>query len=198
MKKIMKITLVIILLVFVATQLLSRNTSSKTETPKYELVDTIKLVEIRKYPNLVMATTSMGSNGYSKESGNGFRTVASYIFGGNERSEKISMTSPVMVEMSDTIKMSFIMPSVYHLDELPNPDNPQVVLHEQDAKVLAVIRYGGFSNEQRFESYKAILADLLDKENIKTVGPYMFFGYNPPYEVLDRRNEVAVEIMWEK
>lgn len=193
----MKITLVIILIVFVATQLWSRNANNKTETPEYELITTIGEVEIRKYPNLVMASTTMGDRGYSKESGNGFRTVASYIFGGNEQGEKISMTSPVMVEMSEPMKMSFVMPSAYDLEELPDPDNPQVMLHEQESKVLAVIRYGGFSNDERFEAHKAQLADLLEKKNIQTVGPYLFFGYNAPYELVDRRNEVAVEIILE-
>lgn len=197
MKKIMKITIIIIIMLFIVQQLLSSNATRKTETPEYEVLQTMERVEIRKYPGLIMASTKMGPNGYSKESGNGFRTIAGYIFGGNESNQQISMTSPVMVEMSDTMKMSFIMPSSYALDNLPDPDSPQVLLHEENSRTMAVIRYGGFSNDQKFEEYKEILAKTLEQNNIQVKGPFMYFGYNPPYELINRRNEVAVEINWE-
>jgi hypothetical protein len=43
----------------------------------------------------------------------GFRRVASYIFGGNDKNESISMTAPVFMEMGNNTKMAFVMPKNY-------------------------------------------------------------------------------------
>lgn len=192
----MKILIIVVIVLFIAQQFISARVTGQTETPDYKVLKTIDNVEIRSYPGLVLASTNMGTGGYSNSSGSGFRTIAGYIFGGNESSEKISMTSPVMVEMTDTVKMSFIMPSEYTLDNLPDPDDPDVYLHEAGAMTVAVIRYGGFSNDSRFKEHRQMLEAVLKKNNISTKSGYMFFGYNPPYELINRRNEVAVQVDW--
>lgn len=196
MKKIIKITIVVIILLFVVQQLISRNSTRNTETPVYEVLDQIGNVEIRKYPALVMASTIMETDNYTKSSGNGFRTIASYIFGGNEDQSKISMTSPVMIEMSEPLKMSFVMPSAYSLNDLPLPNDHGVFLHNEHTKIVAVIQYSGFSNDLRYQEFKKELLNILEEHHITTIGPDMFFAYNPPYELTGRRNEVAIEVIW--
>jgi len=191
----MKIILTVLLLGLVVQQIMSKEATDKTETPEYIVLKKYESFEIRQYPELILATTNMG-NTYSGNSGNGFRTVAGYIFGGNESNEKISMTSPVMVEMSDSVKMSFIMPSEYDLEKLPKPDNPEVQLRTENSKIVAVIQYGGFSNESKMGKYKLKLIDELESNNLTPIGSFMFYGYNPPYQLINRRNEVAVEIEW--
>jgi hypothetical protein len=163
------------------------------ETPDYRLIKKIENIEIREYPDLITASTYMGSS-YSGNSGNGFRKVAGYIFGGNERNERISMTSPVMVEMSDTMKMSFIMPAGYKIDELPRPDNRDVIIESQGRRTLAVIRYSGYNNDMKMKKYSQVLRDILTQNNISYTGEFMFFGYNPPYRVFNRTNEIAIEV----
>lgn len=163
------------------------------ETPEYRLIKKIENIEIREYPDLITASTIMGSS-YSANSGNGFRKVAGYIFGGNERNERISMTSPVMVEMSDTMKMSFIMPYGYEIDELPRPDNQDVIIESQGKRTLAVIRYSGYNSDNKMKKYSQLLNDILKKNKIASKGEFMFFGYNPPYRVFNRTNEIAIEV----
>ncbi len=192
----MKTIIITMLLLFIVQQLWSARSTGRTETPDYTVIKTFDEVEIRNYPGLVLASTNMGAGTYSTESGNGFRTVAGYIFGSNETGEKISMTAPVMVEMNDTMPMSFIMPGGYTMENLPRPNSGKVYLHEAPSRTVAVIRYGGFSNEKRFEEHKDRLLELLNEQGIATKGPFMFFGYNPPYQLINRRNEVAVEIEW--
>ena len=141
--------------------ILNNNAMAKTinqgiETPEYKIIKKFDRIEIRQYPDLVTASTIMGKS-YSGNSGNGFRKVAGYIFGSNERNEKISMTSPVIVEMSDTMKMSFIMPSKYSLDDLPKPDNSSVSLQKQSPRTVAVIRYPGYNSDAKMEKYRQIL-----------------------------------------
>jgi len=192
----MKTTFFISILLLAAQQLISAHYTAQTETPEYKVVANLGDVEIRSYPALVLASTDMGTGTYSSSSGKGFRTVAGYIFGGNDNGEKISMTSPVMVEMSDTMRMSFIMPADYSMQSLPQPNDPEVNLESSPARILAVIRYGGFSNDQRYESHRAYLESILKENNVQYKGPFLYFGYNPPYELVNRRNEVAVEVIW--
>jgi hypothetical protein len=195
MKRIIRYTVIIILVGIMIHQLISKVFAGNTETPEYTVVKKFDSVEIRHYPALVLASTQMGSGTYSENSGNGFRTVAGYIFGDNAAGEKISMTAPVMVEMDQPMQMSFIMPSAYSMEELPEPNNKQVYLHEASPKTLAVIRYGGFSNDDRFEEHKQKLIRVLEGADIKVTGEFMFFGYDPPYNLVNRRNEVAVEVI---
>ncbi|MEA1886079.1 MAG: heme-binding protein [Bacteroidota bacterium] len=167
--------------------------AQKTETPEYKVLKKLGKIEIREYPELIMASTIMGKS-YGGNSGKGFSTVAGYIFGGNEKSEKISMTSPVVVDMADTMKMSFIMPSKYEMDDLPRPSNPKVELHKEKSKILAVLSFSGWANDNKLDEYKEMLSNELKKHNLIPLGEYMYFGYNPPFKMINRRNEVAVEI----
>ncbi|MEE4213417.1 MAG: heme-binding protein, partial [Bacteroidales bacterium] len=167
--------------------------TQKTETPQYRVIRKLDKVEIRQYPELILASTKMGDS-YSGNSGRGFSTVAGYIFGGNEKSEKISMTSPVVVDMADTMKMSFIMPSEYEMEDLPSPSNPKVELQRQSSRLLAVISFGGWASDEKLAEYREVLKAELEKHQIKPKGHYMFMGYNPPYRLINRRNELAVEI----
>lgn len=194
-KRKMRIILMAILLLIIVLQIRSNVVTNKTENPAYIVLKKYEAIEIRQYPDLVLATTIIG-NSYSDNSGNGFRTVAGYIFGGNESNDRISMTSPVIVEMSDTVKMSFIMPSKYDIKDLPKPNNSDIQLHKENTKIVAVIQYHGFSNDSKIEKYRLKLQSELELNNLTSIGPYMFYGYNPPYQLTNRRNEVAVEIKW--
>lgn len=185
--------LTIILLIITNQSSMANILTQKTETPQYKVIKKLDNVEIREYPDLIMASTKMG-NSYSGNSGKGFSTVASYIFGGNDKNQKISMTSPVMVDMADTMKMSFIMPSKYEMDDLPSPDNRSVELQRQSSRILAVISFGGWANDDKLAEYKEMLKAELEKHQIKSKGDFIFLGYNPPFRMINRRNEVAVEV----
>lgn len=104
------------------------------------------------------------------------------------------MTSPVVVDMADTMKMSFIMPSKYEMDDLPSPNNRKVELHRQSSRILAVISFGGWANDEKLAEYKEILKAELEEHQIQPKGDFMFLGYNPPFRMINRRNEVAVEV----
>ncbi len=182
-----------IILLNLNQKLMANIFTQKTETPKYSVIKKLDKIEIREYPDLIMASTIMGSS-YSGNSGKGFSTVAGYIFGGNDKNQKISMTSPVVVDMADTMKMSFIMPSKYNMEDLPQPSNPRVELHKEKSRILAVISFGGWANDIKLNKYKELLKNELKKYNLTPVGEYIFFAYDPPYRLVNRLNEVAVEI----
>lgn len=169
--------------------------TGEIETPDYKVIKTIGEVEIRKYPKMVVAQTQLQDTIMDKSMNSGFRTIAGYIFGGNDSNQKIAMTAPVVVKMGDTATMYFVMPKQYKKDELPKPVSGRVKILEEGEKTLAVITYGGFSSAEKVEVHRQKLVNLLSQQQIKTVGPYMYMGYNAPWDVIKRRNEVAVEVL---
>lgn len=167
----------------------------KIEMSAYRVIKKYGEIEIREYPAMIVAQTQMTQNSHDQRMSNGFRTIAGYIFGGNERNQKIAMTSPVVMKMGDTASMYFMMPKKYSTSELPKPNSNKVEIVEERARVLAVIRYGGFSSEEKIEKYKNKLAEIISKNHLNTTGPYIFMGYNAPWDVINRRNEVAIEVL---
>lgn len=167
------------------------------ETPKYQVIKSFGKVEIRKYPNLILAQTKLGSSEYKSSGNNGFRTVANYIFGGNSKQQKIAMTAPVIMNMGDSASMSFVMPAEYEMNDLPKPASDQVQIREQESKTLAVLRFGGYSDDEKIRKYAKRLEDVLIENKIKVKSALLYMGYNAPWDVVNRRNEVAFEVEFE-
>ena len=194
MKKAMWIPITIIAAVGVAAIVASFRTGD-IETPDYKVVKTIGDVEIREYPKMLVAQTSLPSNSFENSGSNGFRTIAGYIFGGNQGNQKIAMTAPVVMNMGDSATMYFVMPKQYQKEQLPTPNSPNVRIVEEAPKTLAVIKYGGFSSDNEIQRYCKKLEDTLTQNHIQWKGGFMYMGYNAPWDVVNRRNEVAVEII---
>jgi hypothetical protein len=136
----------------------------------------------------------MQAKSYDENSSMGFRRVAGYIFGGNEKGQKIAMTSPVMMEMGEQTEVSFVMPNQYEMDALPNPNNPQVKIAKQEERTLAVLRFGGYTNDEKIAQKAQELKSLLLKEGITFENHLIYMGYNAPWDFIGRRNEVAFEL----
>lgn len=172
-------------------------TSKNIETPKYKVIKTYDEVEVRLYPKMVVAKTNLTDKSFDNQGSNGFRTIANYIFGGNEKNEKIAMTAPVVMNMGDSASMYFVMPKSYDKSELPTPNSKNVQIVEVAEKTLAVISYGGFSSDEKIEKYRKQLEQILQKNKIQTKGAYMYMGYNAPWDIINRKNEVAIEVVVE-
>ena len=191
MKKLLLI-LVSALILFIITMSFMR---SSIETPEYEVLRVLaRKVEIRRYPELILAQTRLDSNSYSENSSLGFRRVAGYIFGGNEQGVKIAMTTPVVMEMGSQTEMAFVMPKQYKIDALPDPSNPNVTIAKKDARTLAVLRFGGYSDDQKIKEKASQLREILMKEGILFDSKLIYMGYNAPWDFIGRRNEVAFEL----
>ena len=169
--------------------------SNDIETPQFTILRSYGEVQIRQYPQMLVAKTSLSNRSFEKSGSNGFRTIAGYIFGGNKTQQKIAMTAPVVMEMGDSASMYFVMPKSYSKSQLPEPNSADVSIVEESAKVLAVITYGGFSSDEKIKLHCASLEKVLLENNIQTKGSFMFMGYNAPWDVVNRKNEVAIEII---
>ena len=69
-----------------------------------------------------------------------------------------------------------------------------IVIYESEARHFACVRYGGYSNSNKFKANSKKLIKKLSELNIKTVGDLFYVSYNSPYKVFNRRNEVMIEI----
>lgn len=101
--------------------------TNKSESQKYDVVRTEKDFEIRFYHAVAMATITSSLKSHKELGNSGFKKLANYIFGGNKDEKQIAMTTPVRMEVSDSLStMSFIMPIVDTKDNLPLPNDPAV------------------------------------------------------------------------
>jgi hypothetical protein len=62
------------------------------------------------------------------------------------------------------------------------------------AKTVAAISFGGWANDRKIEKYKSKLKSALDAEGIAYTNRFYLLGYNPPFEVINRKNEIIVEL----
>ena len=194
MNKFLWISLAIVVIAGIALLIVSF-TSKNIETPKYKVIKTYDEVEVRLYPKMVVAKTNLADKSFDNQGSNGFRTIAGYIFGGNEKNEKIAMTAPVVMNMGDSASMYFVMPKSYDKSELPTPNSKNVQIVEVAEKTLAVITYGGFSSDEKIEKHRKQLEKILQKNKLQTKGAYLFMGYNAPWDIINRKNEVAIEVV---
>lgn len=198
MKLAITILLVLILILFVSgMNIFSRD--NRTEQQSFKVLKKFNDFEIRYYPEAVLATVYSNAQSYRELSGPGFNTLAGYIFGGNNNNEKIAMTAPVHMDIEkDKSSMSFVMPGKYTLEELPSPNNPSVKVSKSPEDHVAVIRFSGWANDIKIKEYSEALGKLLRENNIIHKGNFRYLGYNPPFQLNNRRNEIIVSVEWEK
>jgi hypothetical protein len=170
----------------------------QTEQRKYEVVKKFPGFEIRHYPEALLASVYTNARSYRELSSPGFNTLAGYIFGGNAENQKIAMTAPVQMDISEQgSSMSFVMPSEYNMNSLPQPNNSAVKLETTPSEFIAAIEFGGYANDDRILEESEKLRKFLDENNISYTGNFRFLGYNSPYRVFGRRNEIVVRVDWE-
>lgn len=173
--------------------------TNRTEEQKYTVIRKFKEFEIRFYPSATIATINSGATNYRELSGPGFQKLAGYIFGGNETNQRISMTTPVQMDINDSVStMSFVMPSEYTKDKLPKPNDPNVSIKNTSDEYVAAIRFGGFASDEDMKIYSEKLKNLLDENGIKYSGNYRFLGYNPPFQFVGRKNEIIISVEWKE
>ena len=192
--KIVLIVLGVLFIAFVVIQLFAIWSQRNIETYSYVLNKKYSTFEIRKYEETLFTSVKLSTSGYKNSSSKGFSILAGYIFGGNERNEKISMTSPVTMSLEDSMTMMFMVPKELKKEKLPKPNQSLIEFKEEPAKIVAAISFNGWANDEKIEKYKQKLKSALDAEGIAYTNRFYFLGYNAPYEVFNRKNEVIVEL----
>lgn len=185
-----------LLLLFISVVFFSPTYCQEDSTIEtYSMLRKIEEVEIRQYKPLLFA--SYHSNSRLSDKNFYFRILADYIFGANEKEEKIAMTSPVVIRLFNKKEMLFRMPAKYTKNNVPKPNNKNIEFVSTNYNQKAVIKYSGYSNEKRESKKIEELKRILDENNIKYNNEFELFVYDPPYQFFNRRNEISVTIISE-
>ena len=121
--------------------------------------------------------------------------LAGYIFGGNGDKMQIAMTAPVHMDINDSLSsMSFVMPPEYNTWNLPAPDDGKISIETSSDECVAAIRFGGYASDSDIRKYTDKLITALRASSISYYGNFRFLGYNPPYQLFARKNEIIVSV----
>lgn len=166
------------------------------DEPRYELERRIGSVEIRRYRPHAVAETVVDSVSWEEAVDEGFRRLARYIFGANERRQTIPMTTPVgarsareRIAMTAPVTsrrsaegyvVTFTMPRARSLESLPLPRDPRVHLLQVPERRVAVLRYHGTYRRRRTEERQAALIERVRAAGLEPAGAPEFAGYDAP------------------
>ena len=187
------------IILLINIMLFSSINQSSLETPQYKLVKKYKKFEIRDYEKMIVAYTNIEEQ-YRQSTYTGFRRIANYIFGGNNKNMEIAMTAPVLTKIPseeniDLHEVSFVMPRKFDLDSLPTPDLESVKISERRLGRVAVYTFGGWATENRTKYFVNRLIKSLKDEDIETYGEIMVAQYNSPWVPPPfRKNEIIISI----
>lgn len=205
MKKARSIRTILVLLTLAGTGAVVATSLMAIETPAYNVLTSESDFEIRSYEAYIVAQTVV-SGDLDQASDEGFRRLAGYIFGNNRddaktggEPRKIAMTAPVnMVPAQDSENrwtMTFMMPSEYEFEELPQPLDSRVQLLEKPAATMAAVRFSGRWTATRADQHQAKLEKWIADRGLSAEGPAIFARYDPPYKPwFLRRNEILIPI----
>jgi SOUL heme-binding protein len=186
---------IVIVGILVVFQVYATLSTRQTDTQPYKIIRVEMDFEIRFYPAATMAVVSSKVRTYKELGSSGFRKLAGFIFGGNEENKKIAMTSPVHMDFGDSVStMAFVLPVGYHEGNVPKPNDPGIAIKTSEAEYLAVNTFSGFASDQKITEHIAILEKALRERGLAHYGNFRFLGYNPPWQIFGRRNEVVVAI----
>ena len=96
-------------------------------------------VELRHYSELQLVETTMSS-----DQDNGFMRLFRYIDGGNDKQQKIAMTTPVFTtKKNGESTMAFVLPDKFNREDVPLPNLDSVKNVTQPEMLFAAYRYSG-------------------------------------------------------
>ncbi len=176
----------------------------------YTVERTDGVFQVRRYTPQVVAETVV--DGTLEEAGNkAFRPLFNYISGANRSQGKIAMTAPVAQQregekiamtapvgqeaLSNHWAVTFMMPTNYTIETLPQPTDDTVRLRAIPARRMAAVQYSGTWSQQRYERNLARLREWMKAQGLAAAGDPVWARYNPPFTPwFLRRNEVLVPL----
>jgi hypothetical protein len=191
-----------------------------TESGPYEVEARLGDIELRGYPEQVLAETVVEQASWNDALSDGFKRLAGYIFGDNDATERLSMTAPVLSTLppaehrGERLSMTapvlatvgaanevtsrtvaFVMPGDRTLADLPKPRDPRIQLRVVPARLVAALVFRGNYKSGLPAAKREELLEKLHAAGMASKGEATFAGYDPPSTIPAlRRNEVLVEL----
>lgn len=185
---------ILILLVAMAGVGWSMTARSSYESAAYSLLESDGSFEIREYPDLMLVTTPMKSQG----SDGSFGRLFGYISGGNDNDLKVEMTTPVFMEpegQETDGQMGFVLPEKVSSELIPNPTDETVQIQKRGGGRFAVIRFSGRMDQESKVKNEEKLHQWIDAKGLPASDSVEFAGYDPPWTPNPfRRNEILIRL----
>jgi len=169
-----------------------------TERQEFRVIRSYDGFEVREYAPCSLAEVKVSAD-YSSAGSLAFRSLFQYISQGNKRSEKIAMTAPVIsaqkAEKSadDEWFVSFVMPAGSTIADMPDPNDPRVVLRQLEAESCIAASFRGRANEGIVKRKVAELRALAAKENIALSDETRICRFDPPFKPgILQYNEIVI------
>ncbi|XP_004244318.1 uncharacterized protein [Solanum lycopersicum] len=181
-------------------------TCQRIECPNYDLIESGKDYEIRRYDSpMWMSTAPIDDISYVSATRTGFLRLFDYIQGKNKYHETVKMTAPVIIQVKPSdgpfCASSFVVSFYVPKKNQPNPP-PAKGLHLQKwgDTYVAVRQFSGFIADDDLPREAAALsasiagtnwAAAIDKSHAAdNTTLYTVAGYNSPFEFKNRVNEI--------
>ncbi|CAN9507443.1 unnamed protein product [Ophioblennius macclurei] len=152
--------------------------------------------EVRTYHSTKWVSTTVSGPDLDGATNAGFMRLFNYIQGKNETKAKVDMTAPVAChvepETGPTVTVSFYIPQE-HQENPPEPSDPTVFVEQKGEFTVYVRTFGGFAKEASKREELQKLIDSLKRDGVAYVeAPFYTAGYDSPFKLVNRRNEVWV------
>ena len=175
-----------------------------TKQQEFKTLQAYKDFELREYLPCVIAEVKVSAN-YSTATSGAFSSLFNYISTGNESSQKIAMTAPVItVQRADNSEptewhVSFVMPSGSVLDHMPHPNDSQVILRELDTQRCVAKSFRGRATDELSRKMAQELRASASKANIALSDETRICRFDPPFKPgFLQYNEIVIPIDLEK
>jgi hypothetical protein len=158
-----------------------------TERQEFKVLGTYEDFELREYLPCVIAEVRV-SGQFSSSSSSAFSTLFNYISQGNNSSQKIAMTAPVITaQKADTPEttdwyVSFVMPSGSTFGRLPNPNDSQVKLRALDTEICVAKSFRGRATDELAQKIAEALRTRASKANIALSDETRICRFDPPFK----------------
>ena len=160
------------------------------EEAKYEIIIEKNIYEVRKYLDRLAVET------ITTDQSNSFRKLFNYISGGNQKEQKIEMTTPVTrIEKKGIMTMQFYLPKAFDKNNVPIPVRQDLKIVTIEGGHYAVLRYSGRASDSNFIKHKNILEKELLRDNISIISSPIRATYDSPFTLpMNRRNEAMFKV----
>ena len=171
-----------------------------TKQQEFRVLHTYEDFELREYLPCVIAEVKVSAN-YSTATSSAFSSLFNYISQGNESSQKIAMTAPVITaqkaDRSDSAGwyVSFVMPSGSAFDHMPHPNDSQVRLRELDTETCVAKSFRGTATDELSRKKVQELRTSASKANIALSDETRICRFDPPFKPsFLQYNEIVIPI----
>ncbi|KAK9815181.1 hypothetical protein WJX73_009959 [Symbiochloris irregularis] len=189
----------------------SANTAQNTpwfchdlDCPKYKVLNATDVYETREYASGKWAYTEVQGLLYEPSVLIGFKRLFEFFSGANEDETKIPMTTPVLTLVHpghgtfgrSNFTVCFFVPFQYHKNT-PVPTSKDVGILTTPKDIAYVTQFGGFMVDEftLASKVKALQADLRSNGvSFEDDGTYITASYDPPNRIVNRHNEIHVEL----